>query len=210
MFKKLFLFLFLITSFIYSDLEDTITYRQKYGAYINSAFLDVQTGALRVITSEHSHIHNYEAYSLNIIDTLLSDEILMLAFLNGDKEIHLKFVAPWSEGSPNLFGIVEDPDTIDLSTDTLTPRNRFRGIGDVLFPSSVIVTDSVDTAEGGIDLSPAFFGGGATVGNTSIAGSVPSDLEWILERNTFWYIFLQNKSGATKVVTLQVFWYETP
>lgn len=210
MFKKLFLFLFLITPFIYSDLSDTITYRQKHRSYINSAFLDVQTGAQRVITSDHSHVHNYEAYSLNIIDTLLSDEILMLAFLNGDKEIHLKFVAPWSEGSPNLFGIVENPDTIDLSTDTLTPYNRFRGIGDELFPSSMVVTDSVDTAEGGIDLDPTFFGGGTTVGNTSIAGSVPSDIEWIMEPNSFWYIFLQNKSGATKVATLRTFWYETP
>ncbi|MCK5609870.1 hypothetical protein KAR91_48810 [Candidatus Pacearchaeota archaeon] len=210
-YKWLFSLILLFISLIYSTPSDTITYRQRRGDRVSSAYLDVHSGCQRVVSIGHSYIHNYQAYSINHIDTLQDDECLMLAFKNGTNEVHVKFISAWAEGSPNIFSLIENPDTIDLAIgagDTLTPRNRNREEGDELFPSTVIVTDSVDTAEGGLNLDPAFFGGGTGVGNTSLAGAVPSEIEWIMAPGDFWYACVQNIAGSAKYASLCIFWYE--
>lgn len=208
-FKTLAIILLLIT-FLYPTPEDTITYRRRRGSFTENALLDVQSGAVRTITTDRTTVHNYKAYSVSLIDTLADGERSVIAIYTGNIELHLKFINAWSEKSPNLMCIYENPDTIRLSSDTLVAQNRNRdeNVDNVLFSSSIIVTDSVDTMgiATGIDLS--YFGGGSGIGGSSIAGISPSDIEWIFGANKYVVICIQNLSGDAAKTTIRIFWCE--
>lgn len=194
----------------YSSTSDTLTYKRPRKTYLNGSYLDVVSGAVRTIQSDHSHLHNYECYSYNHIDTLTAGKKSVVAMYTGTKEIHLKYVRVWAEKSPMKICIWFDPDTIRMSNDTLIPNNRNQddNVRNILFSSVTTLTDSVDTMAGARNIDPSFFGGGSGLGGTSFAGESPSELEWIFPPNQYVIFCLDNLSGATSLVTTCIFWYE--
>ena len=213
MFKNfLMIILTLLVCTIFASPDDTITYRQRRASRIEKGLLDIQSGSTRVITNLHSHIHNYEAYSISEIDTLANNEKIIICIYTGSIEFHLKSVNVWAEGSPNLAFLIENLDTIRMSNDTLTPQNRNRddNLDNSLFPSGCIVTDSVDTAGIGTNLIPTYFGGGSGIGQATFAGAAGSEIEWMWGDEQYIIIGFQNLSGGAKVVSINLVWYELP
>lgn len=206
-----FLILIMLTiSLVYSSPSDTLSYRRPYQAHINSAYLDVESGAQRAISSDHSHIHNYEAYSYNQIDTLADNESSVIAiYIPDNVEFHLKSVEVWMEDSPGLLCVYVHPDSMDLSSDTAIAynRNQSDNAKNILFSSNVLITDSLDFVSNPVCLDPRYFGSGSGVGQTVLSGSVPSDLEWIFS-GTYIYIELENLSGGSSLSSMCIFWYE--
>lgn len=202
--------IFLIISLVYTTPSDTLNYKQRKRRKAPAAYLDAASGAQRIVNIDHSYIHNYQAYSISIVDTLADSEVVGIAFHIPDTiEFHLKFVRAWGEGSPFLAIVGNNPDTIRLSTDTLGPQNRNQAgnIGNPLFPSGCTVTDSVDTIGISNLLVPWYFGGGTGTGQTTFAGTAPSAIEWVL-KNDYLYIGIQNLSGNPQKASLLIFWYE--
>lgn len=200
-----------LLSLVYSSISDTITYRRKRGAPISKALLDVESGALRTITSDHSHTHNYEAFSLYYIDTLDAGETKMFAVLVDEGyDLHFKSYDIWTEKSPFRFTFIENPDIIRLSTDTVygINRNREDNLNNINFPSNTCITDSVDTLEGGFVLDSKFLGGGSGVGGSSFAGAISNTKEWIFGDNQYVIFTLHNESGDASRVSVDLFWYE--
>ena len=209
MFKTI-LSILLLISFIYSSPSDTLDYRQQKRRKAPAAYLDVSSGAQRVIPVENSAIHNYMAYSIGVIDTLGDDEVLGLVFYIPEGVIfHLKFAEAWAEGSPFLLNISHNPDTTRLSVYTLIPCNRNQAYnkGNTLFSSQLTVTDSVDTMGSCTIVDQLFFGGGSGIGGSSFSGSAPLLAEWIFS-NDYVYVTIQNISGDTKKASLFIFWCE--
>lgn len=179
-------------------------YAKWWGAEIADAFLDLVTGAQRVITSDHSAIHNGEGFNAWVYAEGVADNgYVQMEFKTAAANyVHMKLMTGLAEGLA-LFEAVEAP-TLTTGSTTFTPINLNR-VGTPPSSTSTLKTNPTGIS-GGTVLRAYLLGGGS--GGNAPGGSDDKDIELVLKPATTYLFRVQNLAGSAKALSLWLFWYE--
>jgi len=170
---------------------------------MSTQFYDVDrervTGALRTITSDHSHVHAHEAYEVSFgIQNLADAGTLIVELKTGpSKVIHLKTLEPWTEGTLARFEIIEAPTT--SGGVVVAGVNKSRVDAGVYLANAEARTGV--TPSGGTTLRSVLFGNNRTPPNDM-------DHNWVLAPDTKYVLRITNLAGSAKAANLFMVWFE--
>lgn len=168
--------------------------------------IDVKGSAMRVIESNHAHVHQACAYAAGLYDLAVADDayLTMEMVIPEDVEIHIKDIGFFGMNGPHIITMLEKPTSITHGTTAVCQCNRYRNGSD----DSVVDlwSDPADIV-GGTELSPVLFGGGSGPGSSSTGGISTSSLEWIFEEGVY-VLRIQNKSGDVAALGMNINWYQ--
>lgn len=164
------------------------------------------TGALRTIECEHSHLHEGLVFRASQINLALANNGAMLFEWTVPAKItmHLKTTAVFCTGVPFKLEGFENP-ILTTGTNAIIPRNRKRVSG---APASQIVMKSnpIVTDPGDLNIE-TLFGGSNGVGHSRAGGGSTSVWEWELGAGLY-LLRITNLTGDAQIVSAEMNWYE--
>lgn len=174
---------------------------------IDHSLVEVLTGGLRVISTDHALIHLGWGFSFShVVVNVAAGASLYVQFITPDtRAIHFKSYEAWSGASRAMFNMYESA----VFTNGTTPvacRNRNRmssnvcGVSLASDPSAINLTNA-------ILLEQAECGGGGGGSNT-VAGRRSIDVEWVFKKSTKYLFQIVNNDAQAKDCALWAFWYE--
>lgn len=177
-------------------------YRKKAEENNTAGRLEFVTGGIRVISTDHSSIHNGEGFSYSLLSTsVASSGTVDLSFTTAaDSYVHLKRWKLWTAGAKAKIEIYEVPSVSGGSP--VTPRKRNR----------ISSTASVSTLLSGVSVS-----GTGTLVDDMMAGSGTQqsgggdgavDHELVLNPDTEYLIRATNLAATAADIYVWLFWYE--
>ena len=174
-----------------------------------SEFIDFITNGVKQINTDHTHIHDGEAFSFDYKATNVANGANVdIQLKTGDtKYVHFKPFIITSD-SPNInIQLIEAPTITDGTTPvTLINRNRVQGNE---FDTTAFSDPSA--ISGGTVIQSQFIGGGSGgfgFSATASGGSANNDNEFVLAQSTDYLIRVTNNSGDTANILISVFGYE--
>lgn len=167
--------------------------------------IDMTTGSMTGITSDHRAIHKKEGYhTAGIFTAVANGATVNYAFktptLASGKLIHWKFTEMYADGTRVRTDLYEAPtnDPINGTNLAMVNRNRVRPLIDTVMQAFKSSMD-IDLT-GAIPLEPKLFG--------NAVGARPFDLEYVLEPDTWYIRTITNQTGAAANINFFEFWYE--
>lgn len=167
------------------------------------AFLERVTGGVRVIDTDHSAIHNGEAYIVNRNSENVADagSLVFEIITPANLYVHMRLASVWPSAGLARFESIEAP-TLTTGTTAVIPVALNRNDG----ASAVIIKSDPTGISGGTTLRNVMFGGGGP--GTGSGGGLGFGAEFVLKPSTTYLARLTNLSGGLADMTLGLFWYE--
>lgn len=165
--------------------------------------IDTTTGAPKIITSDHSKIHEGEGFSISGIFTGVANAaVVNYAFktptVASGKYIHWKYRDLQATSSKVRVDFYEAPTNAPINGTNLAAYNRNR------ISATVTAMQAIKT---GMDLDLT----GATMLNSAqfLSGEARSlDIEYVLKQNTWYILTITNGTGGAADINFFEFWYE--
>lgn len=160
--------------------------------------------AIRIISSDHSAIHDGEGYGATVNFAAVANAgVMNIVFKTPaasiGRTIHLKYKEFWTSGTKFAVALYEKPTADPTSGTALTAVNRNRRSSNTTTMQQLKHTATINIA-GGVQLDSIVFGGNSPFR--------PLDIEHVLLPDTWYVMTLTNQSGSAADINAFLFWYE--
>lgn len=170
--------------------------------------IDLITGSMKSIDSDHAYIHQALFYSYSEQNTIATGTSRFIAFTtpNGTYDIHYR---------PSIISASADKLTIKLyegsvitgGSNVLTSVRNHNRKSTKTTNMQTLVTGTAHTTPGTLLLTD-FIPGGTGVGQARSGASTGQENEWVLKHNTVYVLELANGSSEDNIVDVIMNWYE--
>lgn len=170
---------------------------------------NLSTEAAPVLEAPHLHVHQAEAYDGGWLFSGVADgaqvQMLMIP-QDADEFAHLTVAAV--AGGRAVLHLYEGPTIVATGT-FVGGENYNRPLANAN-PATWLTYRAPTISDVGYELHPGLLPGGIganPVGDRA-AGTARAGLEWVLNTGTAYLVVVQNQSGATVPVEVELEWYE--
>ncbi len=165
-----------------------------------SSIVEAYSKALKVIETDHAHIHDGNGYEVSGLIPALAASGVSYFYINPSVPIHWRDFSIKSDGGPVLIELFENPTvTADGSSITAYNRNRL----------------SSNTATAAVSSGPTVTADGTRifVDKIFVAGNQGGEsqgppVEWIIDGGNTYLLKITNEDTNTTDFVYQFFWYE--
>jgi len=171
--------------------------------------IEKETGATRVIDTDHSMIHEgcwYTAFRETT--TIANSTPLYFEMITPDSfEVHLKDINIFAVGVPWVITILEAPACTTGAIQAYA-RNRNRADYSTDSLSGVVLKKNPTGVTGGTVVTSFYAGGGTGVVGTKSSASSKIGLELELKKSTTYIIKMLNSTGSANAISAVFDWYQ--
>jgi hypothetical protein len=173
--------------------------------------LDRWTGAPRWITSDHSNLHEGEAFTVSFVkDEIASEGVYYVALTTcppADGYIHFKNVQFWTNSAKIDINLYKGGTTTTVTGGTEVVPSCRNDTDGVSACSSFVHGATVDLGNA-VWREVNRFGSGGRVVAASGSGQVGIDIEWVFDANTTYVWKIENLDTSAKDIWFWAYWYE--
>jgi len=159
--------------------------------------------AVKVIDTEHAHIHNGNVYQLSGTITGLASTASAYILIDPTTPIHWRYFKFTADGGPFDIEFFENPTTTADGADQ-TPINRNR-LSANTSASNIYEGPTVTDDGSRLDIATAISTGTGVNAAGELEGVVA---EWIIDGDNTYLLKITNNDNGTLDFTYRFFWYE--
>jgi len=171
-------------------------------------FQESLTMAVRVITTDHSYIHDGIGFSANDKRTMTPGQTAKISIKTPSSAlgtfIHFRPAEIITSGD-NLTATLYEDNSEVTAGGTITAYNRNRTNS---YSSQLTLKSTATITTAGTAIDAYYVGGGTSGGKNSLGAEISSEHEIVLKQNSNYSLVVYNGSTSSNTVFIKMFWYE--